>query len=84
MAIPTDKVVQDIGKKTEKAGLLFWEPHAKRAGLVYDNLFWVTNSLAIFGTVQGNVTKVGIRKLGIIQVECRVPCVENKGLFAIS
>jgi len=84
VAIPTDKVAQDIGEKTEKVGLLFRESHAERAGLVEDNLFWVTNSLAIFGAVQGNVTKVGIRKLGIIQIECCVPCVENKGLLRIS
>jgi len=83
MAIPTDKVVQDIGEKTEKVGLLFGEPHAEGAGLVDDNMFRVTNSLSILGTVHGNVTKVGIRKPGIIQVEGRMPCVKNKGLFAI-
>jgi len=48
------------------------------------NTLRIPNFLEITGAIRGDVTQVRVRKSGVKDVKCGVPCVEHEGLLAVS
>ena len=48
------------------------------------NTLWIPNFLEITRAILGDVTEVRVRKSGVKNIKCGVPCVEHKCLLAVS